>query len=350
MRDASVAKARLVVVDGVVRCGEPGRGKGKLCATPVLENGQVVHHRAGRNWHSFNLPELVRAAVDSGQISLEDLLCEYYALEGCQQTGLNLEVYRQIEGLIVIGPEEWEQAMRGPNGENPLGLSENWCPRSPLPPTWTSENLNRLAELCHTPKWNCTPVLQLELHEVAGQPITLKQMYEWWGVAHDSLGPGTLHNVDWSNWPITEGHNFASEPANEETRWVLRYMDFPAYTTMLPWERQQQETKKNGLAISNVASDVLTMSLCAILGRKFRTQTWARTSTPFKGRPLEVGWVGGDGVSVSQFYSPENAHENIGAAAEVVSRSLLLLSNRQASGQFPVTFLGVINNAWWASP
>ncbi|MDD5731433.1 MAG: hypothetical protein PHU42_00840 [Patescibacteria group bacterium] len=302
--------------DGKVTCAQMAeRLKDKKAIQEFFRSG-VVKTTKGR---AVLLPDSVDIepdllarffeAITRDEINLDDLLDP-------------LAPYRAIDGLLVVGAAEWEKAMTGPNGENPLNLDKGWVPEVPLPEAWTPELLRKLVELCKRPEWNCIPVLQLELFGVARHKTSLVNLYNWFGVQHDGLGPGIIRpGIDYSNWFIKQGiEGWPHVPATDSERWRISYVDFPAFTTKKRWENQQKVTKEHGLINSSVTSDALMMLLLAINYRKFRTSTWARTSTIYDERPLHVIFY--DSLDVYDYWHPENAHGLIGAAVEGVPLEL----------------------------
>lgn len=209
--------------------------------------------------------------------------------------------FRKIKGLLVVGPEEWEMATRRQNGRNrdPLGLGRNWCPRDILMVIDTSrghleltpEIMQVLVELCKTPKWDCTPVLQLELPEVGGESTSLAWQYKCWGVPHEGMTDGVIRQDEqYPSEPIRNKAECAFEPATEKVRVVVKYLDFPEWTTGKSWGSQKAEIKERGLETVSVSSDALTMSLVSIaLGKQFRNfNSLARTDTMFDSHPLSI--------------------------------------------------------------
>jgi len=234
----------------------------------------------------------------------------------------SLDVYRRIQGLIVIGPQEIERAFLTSDGENPLGLEPGWCPRIPVP--YPVEQIEAIAKLCQTREWNTTPILWLALPKIGGTPTSLADQYNWWGVAHDSKGPGKVReNVFWSNWFRESGpeYNFAKEAAVAQPEWNISY-EFAGWGTNLNWERQQKAVRERGLTIPTAARDALMLNLVlATTGRRLRSTTWARTSTRYDGRLLDLH-SDAYGVDVSHFWHPGNAGVIVGVAVEGVPLEL----------------------------
>lgn len=230
--------------------------------------------------------------------------------------------YRQIDNLILIGPEEIEKAFLGPKGENPLGLSPGWCPRIPVP--WSVEQIEALAKLCQTPDWKTTPIPWLALPEVAGQPTSLYSQYNWWGVSHDGLGPGKIRqDIMWSNWFARGKQDYprAHEPAVKEPSWKIGY-ELPAWSASLNWKNQQKAAQERGLTIATAPSDALMLNLVAVAtGKKLRRYTSARTATICDGSPLYVDFCE-EGLTVDRDWLPGGADDDLGLVAEGVPKAL----------------------------
>ncbi len=296
---------------------------GKLVARIVGGVLQVECTRRGcREW--ISLPGWVEAAklqrvlelVLGGQVSLERVLA----------LGDALRPYRQIEGLLVLGPAEWDRAVRGPKVENPLGLTDDWCPQVPLPEAWTVELMVWLAALCRDSRrdYQCTPVLWLALPEVAGIPTSLIGQYSLWGVAHDGQPNGKVRQQMWSNYFVGKPeYPFAQVPAVAEPTWKVGYVDFPQFTTVKDWELQQAVAQERGLVVSTTSSDALMMNLLvAALGESFRTAAWARTADPFGGAPLDVSFSP-SGLGVVRCFLLGRAGPGVGAGLEGVPSELV---------------------------
>ncbi|MBU2595933.1 hypothetical protein KJ713_03840 [Patescibacteria group bacterium] len=255
--------------------------------------------------------------ITRGQVSLDQIL------------GLTdpSHPYRQIEGLIVLGPAEWDKAVRGPKGENPLGLADNWCPQVPLPDNWTVDLMTRLAALCSDSKrdYQCTPVLRLALPEVAGIPTSLIGQCDLWAVAHDNLPAGKVREQMRSNYFVArpKDYPFAPVPAVTEPTWKVNFVDFPQFTTDKGWKHQQSVAQERGLVVSTVSSDALMMNLlAAALDKRFRTDTSARTADPCGGAPLVV-YFDADGLYVNRNWNPGSAYPHVGAGLEGVPLELV---------------------------
>lgn len=234
-----------------------------------------------------------------------------------------LDPYRRIQGLIVIGPAEIEQAFLTADGGNPLDLKPGWCPRIPVP--YSVEQIKKLVELCQTREWRTTPVLWLALPEVGGQPTSFINQYKWWGVQHDNMGPGKVRqDVFWSNWYIGKSgpdYNWTREVATLQAQWHIGY-ELPALTTNLSWVKQQKAASERGLSIATAARDALMLNLVlTATGKYLRLTTYARTSTIYEGEPLDVS-CSGESVHVDRNWNPDDAYGYVGAALEGVPLKL----------------------------
>lgn len=232
----------------------------------------------------------------------------------------SLVEYRQIEGLIVFGPREWEQkAMIGPKGENPLGLQPGWCPRVPLPSGWTPDFLRRCVKWGRQSENDCVPALVLCLSKAGEDIVSLANAYRWWGT------PGIIHaGIQYAGWFVRRtGCPWADEPVVAKPTWKLAWLDFPAWIAMRNWEDQQKTAGDRGLTVSDVKTAVLVLDLLAINGRRFLTETFARTSTFYEGDPLYVGSYS-DGVFVARYWLAESVNPRLGAFLEGVPKAVPL--------------------------
>jgi hypothetical protein len=269
----------------------------------------------------------VQALLDANRIA--DLAAVFNGTKMVQDFDI-LAPFRKIRGLIVIGSKEWEKALRF-NGKDPMGLGQNWCLRNfslvtdtPNGPVeLTPELMIKLVKLCQTPEWNCTPVLELELMEVGGKPTSLETQYSLWGVGHDGRGPGSVRqDTMWSNWFIGK-HDWAKESATVKVVLKVKYLDFPAWSTMKNWNDQQKAAEERGLTIASAPSDALTMNLVAIAkGKRFRETTYARTCTIYARSPLHVDFSDSS-LRVIDDWSPESVDSAVVAAVEGVPLELL---------------------------
>lgn len=267
----------------------------------LLEMVETYHRRIAElsrqvKEHPDRLPEItasLQMLIDGG------LLVQYY----------------QIEGLIVIGPHEWEKAVLGPKGENPLNLASGWCPQIPVP--YTVAQMRKLAEICKSREWATTPVLWLALPKVGDMPTSLVNQYGWWGVPHDNLGPGQIRSdIQWSSWFVEPKYDWALEPAVTGPTWMIGY-EFPRWTIRLNWNNQQDAARKRKMLIATAYQDAMMCNLVAITtGKKFRTSTYSRTATICDGNPLHVYWNLDRGLNVYQSWRPGFAYDNVGASVE----------------------------------
>lgn len=222
--------------------------------------------------------------------------------------------YRKVKGLVFIGPGEWEKAMASRNrrNRNPLKLVADWCPHLSIP--WMVDQMKKLVELCQTPEWNTTPILYLAIPEVAGTPTSLVGQYSWWGVPHNSMGPGSIRqDVFWANWYHSRDDVWKDEPAVTEPTWMIGY-EHPRWTTEKNWLRQREVVADHGMAISTVAQDTLMLNLrLASAGERLRSSTWSRTSTLCDGCPLFVR-SDGHGVDVGYRWDLDDAYGALAAS------------------------------------
>lgn len=317
MRDASETLSS-VGPDGIIRCALPGRSKERQCAVPVIKEGRVIHHRGGRVYHSFSLGELLRALVDSGQGNLDEVLEEFYSLK---QTD-SLLPYHQINGLLVMGPAEIEQAFLSKNEENPnpLGLPDGWCQALAPPVPWSVDELKRVVEYCRTRDWQCQPILRLMLREIICQgeshPTSLAKMYRWFGRPQGGYGPGIVRaDVHYSNWYLKQTEDWVNAPAVLQTEWQIGYLPHPFWTTSKTWDAQQKEVLKYpGIRFAGASEEVWMMGILEANGIKCRQTTWTRTSTLFDGAPLDATLYS-SGVSLTRCWLPGDASPSVGVAA-----------------------------------
>lgn len=228
-----------------------------------------------------------------------------------------LAFYRQIEGLIVIGPAELDKACRTPNGQNPLGLKDGWIPNIPVP-----EDLDKWIRSCvwrDHKDWQTRAALVLVPPEIAGISTSLIGQQKIWGVSHDNIDPGVVRqDVFWSNWFVKPNYDWANSPAMADWQWVLIY-EHPLWTTNLNWKNQQKVVTKRKMLLSNIAQDALALNLIlAATGIRFRNLTYSRTSTIFDGYPLGVN-SGGRGVDLRQGWDLEDADGHVAASVQGVS-------------------------------
>lgn len=228
-----------------------------------------------------------------------------------------LSEYYGIRDLYVIGPAEWEKAVRGEKwrNRNPLKLVRGWCPCPPMP--YSVEQMRALVELCKTTGWNTRLALWLALPEVGGVQTHLMGQSELWGISNDNLDPGRVRSdVLWSNWFVPPQHPWAHEPAVTEPTWLIGY-ELPEWTTNHSWDDQQRLVRDRGMSLVPVARSALMHNLLAINGVRFNEQTWARTAT-IHDVPLSVLWCSGDGLVVDRDRYPELGYGHVGASVEGV--------------------------------
>lgn len=276
--------------------------------------GDVLHvqclRRGCREWvpvEGWAETHRIKQAIDlilSGQIKLDDVLAPADPLAD----------YRQIEGLIVIGPEELNKACHGPNGENPLKLQPGWIPDIPIPADY--DKWIRSLIWRDNSEWATRAALVLTPSEIAGIPTSLIGQNEIWGVPHDGEEAGKVRqDVFWSNYFVQPKYNWAKEPATNEWRWTLAY-EHPLWTTKLNWNNQQAAAKKRKMPIMTAAQDAFVLNVVlAATGIRLRETTWSRTSTVYGGYPLGVRSCG-NGVNVYRSWSPQDAHGILAASVQ----------------------------------
>jgi hypothetical protein len=226
--------------------------------------------------------------------------------------------YRQIEGLIVVGPAELDRACRSHNSENPnpLGLKDGWIPAIEVP---TEMDRWIRSEKWRTDKqWATRAALVLTPPEIAGIPTSLIGQQKIWGVSHDGIGSGTVRqDVFWSNWFIQPNYDWANVPAVTEWYWTLIY-EHPRWTTKKNWTNQQKAANERRMPISSAAQDAFALNaVLAVTGTRLRLSTWSRTSTIFEGCPLSVR-SRDDGVSVDRRWRPGDALGGLAASVQGV--------------------------------
>ena len=296
------------------RCGKP-------VARVVDGELQVECTRRGcREWTSLpgwvELSKLqqVFELIKSGVLGLDQIL----------DLADPLASYRQIDGLIVMGPEEIERAFQSKDEENPnpLDLPTGWCQSlAPLVP-WSVDEVKRVKDYCQTKEWQCQPVLRLMLPTITYQndphPTSLAEMYGWWGVGHDGFRPGRIRqDVFWSNWYLqnpSRGLVWVDGPAVNQAHWQLSYLPHPFWTTSKSWQDQQKEAEKYpDIRFASAPEEIWMMNILAANNIKCRQSTWTRTSTFFDGYPLEVN-LRPRGVTLSRSWFPVPVYSSVGAA------------------------------------
>lgn len=231
--------------------------------------------------------------------------------------------YRQINGLIVIGPAELDRACKKkddpenpPDNPNPLGLKEGWITDIEVPP-----DIDKCicSEIWRADEWATRAVLALILPEIAGRKTSLINQQKLWGVPHDGFIGGTVRqDVFWlPSWIAQLNHDWANEPAVTEPQWVLIY-EHPLWTTGKNWTNQQRAAAERGMAIATAALDAFVLNVVlAAKGIQLRPNSWSRTSTIAGGCPLRV--VSRDGsVGVSRDWGPEDAYGFLAASVRGV--------------------------------
>jgi len=178
--------------------------------------------------------------------------------------------FRAIPGLTVIGPVEIEQAFRTPDGGDPLGLGDDWCPRIPIP--YFPEQLQRVVSLCQTPAWQTRPILFLALPAVGGKTTSITNQYGWWGVPwHEHTGGRLRHDIFRRHnedvmvfaWSIGREEDWKIAPAVAKPSWTIGY-ELPAWSRGLSEWRQRAMAIKMGLSVMTAALDILMLNLFAI--------------------------------------------------------------------------------------
>lgn len=277
-----------------------------------LEKVETFHARLAELTRQAKKPE----KIDWINAGLQCLIDGQAYAPAVQPTPVSFADYRNIRGLIFIGPKEWEKAMisRDRKNRNPLGIDTNWCPQPEVP--WTVDPIKKLVELCRTPEWNTTPILWLALPEVAGTPTSLVGQYSWWGVEHDSLGPGSVRaDVFWSNWYHSRNESWKDQPAVTEPTWMIGY-EHPRWMAGKNWSRQQEVATEHGMSIATVTQDALMLNLrLASAGKRLRSTTWSRTRTICDGYPLLV-LSHGNGLVVRDYWNPGRAAGDLAASVQ----------------------------------
>lgn len=319
----SASATRLYVEGGVVRCGDKaGRRK---CKKVVMKGGRVVCE----NGHEFSLAELLSAAKQAGQVTLESFLEDFFTL----QLSDPLAQYRGIDGLVILADHENEAALNKLNGENPLGLADGWCRQQMPAAPWSVQQLTKLVKLCKSKEWSgppeivdkyglCRPVATFEPPRILGEPVTLARMYEWLGVAHDGFGPGSVRdNVQYSNLAIRENRNWALTSLSGG--WRVYYQPTPFWVRRKTWADQQKiATDKFGLTIRTAPEYTWMMDLWRANDLP-ENPFWARTTTNnVDGWSVRVGF-GSYGVGLYCDYNLGIALDFIGAAVEGVPLALV---------------------------
>ena len=228
--------------------------------------------------------------------------------------------YRQIEGLILIGPAELGKVCQGPKGENPLGLEDDWIPEIPVP--------ERMAAWVRSQRWRTDKdwatraALVLAPPNIGNIPTSLIGQNKLWGVSHDGVGAGLVRgDVFWSNWFVQSNYDWAKEPAVADWQWLLVY-EHPLWTTKLNSERQKRAAEEKGMSISTAAQDALALNLVlAVTGIQLRLLTWSRTVTLYGGYPLIVDCYA-LGVRVNQYWPPGHAHADVAGSVQGVPSEL----------------------------
>lgn len=305
---SSTSATRLYAEGDVVRCGlRDGR---RPCKRVILKGGKIADERG----HEFSIAELLHAAHQAGQTTVDDVLREYYALSAVPVDPL--ADYRQIKNLIVIGSAELDFACHGAGGENPLNLQSGWIPDVPVPADM--DRWIRSLTWRDGPEWQTRAALVLTPPMIGGIPTSLIGQNKIWGVPHDSLPGGLVRqDVFWSNYFLQPNHGWAKELPADQWQWMLAY-EHPRWTTKLNWTSQKNVVNHRGMTISTVAQDAFALNaVLAATGIRLRSATWSRTSTIFDDFPLFV-CSGGRGVVVDQCWNTDGADGSIAASVQGV--------------------------------
>lgn len=254
-----------------------------------------------REWvplEGFVKRDTLRGAIDliiSGQIRAADVI----ALAALPDP---LAEYRQIEGLIVVGPAELDKVCRSLNSDNPnpLGLADGWIPDIPVPDEWDQWIHSGIWR--DDKNWQTRAALILTPPEIAGIPTSPIGQNKIWGVPHDGLPGGIVRqDVFWSNYFVKPNYDWANTPAVSEWQWQLGY-EHPVWITRQNWPKQQKSAESRGMPVASVAADTFILNaVLAAYGVRLRASTYSRTSTVFDGYPLDVGSLAG-GVCVRQHW------------------------------------------------
>lgn len=254
--------------------------------------------------------------AETGQIMrvMELILTDQVRLEDVLALADPLVDYRQIEGLIVIGPTELDKACHGPNGENPLELQPGWIPNVPVPADL--DQWIRSLTWRDSPEWATRATLVLTPPEIGGIPTSLIGQNKIWGVSHDRIPAGRVRqDVFWSNYFVQPNYDWAREPATDGWRWTLAY-EHPLWMTKLNWDNQKQAALQRGMQISSVAQDAFVLNaVLAATGIRLRSATWSRTCTVYGGYPLNVHSCG-NGVGVDGRWAPGGAGGLLAASVQ----------------------------------
>ncbi len=226
--------------------------------------------------------------------------------------------YRQIKGLIVIGPAELDRACRSlnPDNPNPLELKDGWVPNIPVPERtdkWIKSLIWRDDE-----KWKTRAALVITPPIIGKISTNLIGQNKIWGVPHDGLPGGLVRDdVFWANYFVEPNYDWANELAVTEWQWVIIY-EHLLWVASSNWENQQKAANKKGMLISTASQDTFVLNVVlAATGIKLRADTISRTSTLHNGHPLVVSSIS-DGVNVNQCWIPSGANDNVSASVQGV--------------------------------
>lgn len=234
----------------------------------------------------------------------------------------SLYEYRQIKGLIVIGPSELDRACRGNNADNqnPLDLKNDWIPTIEVP---TAMDQWIRSEKWRTDKhWATRAALVLTPPKIAGIPMSLIGQQKIWGVPHDNIAPGRVRqDVFWSNWFVGPNYEWANVPAVTDWQWMLIY-EHPLWTTKKSWDKQKSADSEMKMQISTAAQDAFALNVVlASTGIRLRATTYSRTSSIYDGYPLSVS-SHVHGVYVFQRWNPGSEYDDLAASVQGVPLEL----------------------------
>lgn len=301
------------------------RGKGRICAS-VEEVGEFTNR-------SYDLLRRFKeGSVDRGTV-LEGLTClsegGTVSPKAPRQPATRIalpdmaEEYR-IPNLQVFSTHEWQKALQGKKGGNPLGI--DWEAFAALAPPipYSVELVTAYAQLLQTDKrfqvkgMNTQLCLALILPRIplsngkaiAGSLVGLHQIFS-------TSNPKAIRPVLRGDWWLDK--NLASVLATQKPQWMLSPTP---WGTNSSYQRQREAAQNLGLKLSTIACAAQLHCLAYLLGKPLLpVGWWARTVTMFGSAPLGVV-VGSNGVHVSRDWGSEDACPHIPATVEGVPKEL----------------------------
>lgn len=295
----------------------------------LLQSIETYHGRITELTRHVRLHQHLLPAVNQGLQGLIELNEARPRLEGEEL----LRAYRKIKGLIFIGPAEWEKALLGPEGENPLELESGWCHKLVSDQGVVSqpvEVIKGVVEYCRTPDWKTTPILWLRGPKIISPKcgeisMDILGQNRIWGVSHDGIAGGLVRqDVFWSNYFVGANHTakpecpWAHEPPCDTWEYGVGY-ELPHFTTLKNWKAQKQAVQtREGLQLVSAPRDTLMLNLVlAATGRRLRSASYSRTTTIHDGYPLNVD-SDGYGVCVRRGWYPGDADGSTAASVQGV--------------------------------